>query len=156
MKDSKRAWVWVGIVVVVVVIAVWAISYFVHKNSKQAGTVAVTAPQGQVVAGFPKQLILYNVYNVNASSSSVADSYSYSFSSSTGQYTVNFNSSSSITSAYMDYINYFHTAGWTVTGWNTSESTFRAITAKMGYGTANIVINKVGNGSQVTVTYFTQ
>jgi hypothetical protein len=145
MDKSQKAWVWVGIVAVVVLVVVFLI-WEPRQSSKPTGVVAVHAPQGQVVSGFPTNLLL-------GTSTSVSDSYSINYSSSTNQYTAEWNSSSSMQSLFANYQKYLPANGWTVGGTITNYPTLRGLNATNASGTINLSIVAQGKGSQVTLTY---
>jgi hypothetical protein len=146
MKDSKMLWVWVGIVVVVVIVAAWFIWGSSSRPPVASAPAPVYAPQGQLVAGFPSNLIL-------DSNAAINGSYSINYSSSTNQYTAEYLSSSTVKALYGQYMAYLPKNGWTVEGSLTTRPTFDAITASEGSNQLQVVISTVSGGSQVTITY---
>ena len=150
-KQKGNVWVWVGIAVVVIVIIllfVWHPSSSPTQAPIPPGT-PVYAPQGQVTAGFPKNLILDTAVQVS-------NSYSINYSTSTNQYTAAWNSSSSMTAETSAYQAYLQANGWTVTPNPVTQSNVRALGASNA--SAILLVNVVaqGKGSQVTVTYVTR
>lgn len=116
MQDARRGnlWVWVGVAVVVIAVIlffVWKPQPYTPSTSTPSTTgnpAPVYAPQGQVVSGFPQQLLLDN-------SSQISSSYSISYSSSTNQYTAQWSSSTSLQDLYQTYKTYLQANGWTIT-----------------------------------------
>jgi len=151
MQDNRKGniWVWVGIVIVVVIVVL----LFVWKPTKAPTVVPpgtpVHAPQGQVVAGFPQNLILDNA-------AQVGNSYSVNYSSSTNQYTAAWNSSSSLTVETAAYQKYLQANGWKVTPNPVRQATIRALSASNSAAILLVNIVAQGTGSQVTVTYVTK
>jgi hypothetical protein len=150
MQDNRQGnvWVWVGIAVVVIVIILAFVWHPSAKVPPPPGT-AVHASQGQVVGGFPQNLLL-------DSAAQISNSYSINYSSSTNQYTAAWNSSSSLADETSEYQQYLQANGWRVTPNPVTQSTIRALSA--GNGSATLLVNIVaqGKGSQVTLTYVTR
>ncbi|HEX4104219.1 MAG TPA: hypothetical protein VHZ04_01940 [Candidatus Paceibacterota bacterium] len=103
------------------------------------------APQGQLVTGFPQSLVLDK-------DPSFSQSYSVSYSASLDQYTAIWNSSSSPTTLFNAYKNYFTENGWTITNQQTSAAV-EGLYANNGSAVANAVFAAEGGGSQVTIGY---
>lgn len=111
----------------------------------QPGAVAF-APEGELVAGFPKQLIFDNGAAMNGS-------YSINYSSSTNQYTAAWNSSSSMESLYEAYGAYLPAHGWTILNDVTKFPTSRGLYARNASSDVSVAIIAQRSGSQVIVTY---
>ncbi len=146
MKDSKTLWAWVGGVIVVVACIAYVVWYFsAAGNGGTIGSVT-TAPPGQLVAGFPRDLILDNA-------AQVGNSYSIDYSSSTNQYTAEWVSSSSISSLYSAYAQYFAANGWSVVNSSTQTPTFYNLYAVTSTADANVVMGTGADGLDVTISY---
>jgi N-acetylneuraminic acid mutarotase len=122
-------------------------SAYVVLGWLRKGGVAVYAPSGQIIYGFPTQLIL-------DSTAAITNSYSIASSSTVVQYTVEWNSSNSMTSLYNTYKQYLTANGWTITN-VTTQSTAVSLSAGNTSSSLNIVINARGNGAQVLLSYTT-
>lgn len=146
MNDSKRVWAWVGVAVVVIVIIVWAVWNVGMHQQASSGPVPVYAPQGQLVAQFPKGLIV-------DSAATISGSYSIAYATSTNQYTAEYDSSSTMAALYKQYQTYLPANGWTITGTLTTHPTYEAIAAAQNGAQLQVVIESENEGSQVTVTY---
>ena len=148
MQDSwkKNAWVWVGVVVVVIIVAL----FFVWKPTPAPAPIPpgtpVFAPKGQIVAGFPQNLII-------DPSAQISGSYTINYTTSTNQYTAGWNSSSSLLVETAAYQQYLQANGWSVTPNPVRESTIRALSALKDGESVLVNIITQGKGSQVTVTY---
>jgi hypothetical protein len=152
MKDSKVLWAWIGGVVIVVALIVGVVWYFYANTPKKVviGPVAVHAPVGQLIAGFPKELILDNA-------AAVSNSYSINYSTSTNQYTVEWSSSSTIAALYAKYQAYAQANGWTITN-HADTAPFKGISATNASSTAtmSVILIPQGKGSKVTISYIAQ
>lgn len=104
------------------------------------------APSGQLIAGFPKDLIL-------DSDPAVSGSYSINYSSSTNQYTAEWNSSSSMESLYEAYKAYLPSHGWTLFNNVTKYAASRGLYARNAASDVSVAIVAQGSGSQVVLTY---
>lgn len=145
---QKKAWIWIGVAIVIVVVGILII-WAVQKPSSQpaaSNPVPSYAPMGQLVAGFPKELIL-------DPAAQIGTSYSINYSASTNQYTAQWNSSSSMTSLYGQYKSYLQTNGWTITNDVTKYSASRGLYATQGSAEVSVAIMQQGKGSQVIVGY---
>jgi len=149
MKDPKVFWVWVGIVVVVMIVVAFFIWRPGAKPQVASGPVPVYAPQGQLVPQFPPSLIL-------GTSTIVNGSYAINYTSSTNQYTVEFNSSSSMASLYTSYKQYLSANGWTITNDITKYPTSRGLYASNTSSSVTVGIAQNNKGSQVTISYVVQ
>ena len=150
MKDTKRMWVWVGVVVVVIAILMaffWRPGQEGTMQQPVTGSAPAYAPQGQLVANFPKELILDNA-------AVISDSYAINYSTSTNQSTAVWNSSSSMDSLYQSYKQYLPAHGWTITNDITKYATSRGLYATKGTTeVVSVSIVTQHKESQVTVTY---
>ncbi len=145
---QQKAWIWIGaaaVIVVVGILVIWA----VQKPASQptaSGPAPSYAPSGQLVAGFPKALVLDQAAQISSS-------YSINYSASTNQYTAEWNSPSSMASLYGQYKSYFQTNGWKITNDVTKYSASRGLYATKGSAEASVAIMQQGKGSQVIVGY---
>ncbi len=108
----------------------------------------VYAPAGQVVSGFPQDLIL----DPNAQA---AQSYAINYATSTKQYTVVWNSASSMDTMYKKYLEYFSASanGWQITNKFTTSPTVHGLYATQPSAQVNVTIEAQKAGSKVTVGY---
>lgn len=150
-KINARMVVWTVVAVIVVVGIVW---YAVSvrgpggQNNGQHPQAAapVYAPQGQIVTGFPRELILDSIAGVN-------NSYSVNYSAGVNQYTAQWNSSNSMAALYDAYEQYLPANGWTITNDVKTQSWFRGLYATNASAEVSIAISTQGKGSQAVVTY---
>jgi hypothetical protein len=148
MKDPKVVWAWVGGAIVVIVVAAGVVWHFYGTQKPvNTGPVAVHAPVGQLVPGFPPSLILDSAAQVN-------NSYSINYSTSTNQYTAEWVSSSTIASLYAKYQAYAAANGWTITN-SADYPTLKGLYATDASSSAamNVIITTQGTGSKVTISY---
>src|SRR6267142_910019 len=151
MKDgmNKNAWVWVGIAVVILA-ALVAVFYKRTPATPPSTTNPpgeqvnpVYAAKGQVVSGFPQNLILDSGATVNSS-------YSINYSDTTNQYTAQWTSPKSVAAVYTEYQTYLPANGWTIAN-QASVKTAATIYAKdASLDVFNLSVTAVKNGSQVT------
>ncbi len=138
---------------VVVVVVAGGVTWYLLARGPQTpgGPVPVYAPPGQLVASFPKQLILDNA-------AAVTNSYSVTHSSSSNQYTAQWNSSSSMDTLYSAYKQYFPANGWTIINDVTQYANARAIYATNASSDVSVSIGSGGkeDGSQVSLTYLSR
>lgn len=137
-------WAWVGGAIVVIAVVAGAVWHFYAKQAV-TGPVAVHAPAGQLISGFPVALIL--------DGAQVSNSYSINYSTSTNQYTAEYYSSSTVTTLYKDYQSYLPKNNWIETNVATATSMFGAIAASQGDNRLQVVISAQHGESQVTITY---
>jgi hypothetical protein len=143
------------IVIVVVAVVLAGIALYARWTARQSapqstGPAPVYAPKGQMVAGFPTDLILdHNVQAMN--------SYTINYSTSTHLYVAQWNSSGSVASLYNAYLAYLPAHGWTITNRFTSRPDLRGLyvvkNATSSPASANITITVLGRGSQVSIGY---
>lgn len=163
-------WMWIGVAAAVVVIAAVAIWFFYGRQKAYLGPAPVHAPEGQVVDGFPRQLILGTPTSTTTTSAvasssmevffaGITNSYSINYSTSTNQYTAEWLSSSTPATLYKQYQSYIEKNGWTITNHN-DLATFKSIYATNASSGVNIVLvpqsktsTSTNKGSKVTVTY---
>lgn len=141
--------------VVAVVVVVVAGFFLLRKQPGSTGPapiqpppqyVPVVAPKGEVIAGFPKELILDD-------KAMVAGSYAINYNEKLNQYTATFTSSQKMLALYDSYLAYFSKNGWTVTNKNTKYPISRGIYAKKDANTASVAIVDEVKSRQVTVSY---
>ena len=141
------------LIVILIVVAAGLLIFAQIKHKKTAKVVppgtAVYAPAGQVVSGFPKELILEP--NIQAS-----QSYSINYASSTNLYTVQWNSTKPIADIYNEYLQYLQVNGWKITNKMTSNPTLRELYAVKPSAQANVSIVVKGTGSEITIGYLAQ
>lgn len=144
-KINWKVVAWITVIVVVVGGIGW---YMIASiPSKQQPAVPATyAPAGQLIPGFPQQLILDN-------NAAVTNSYVINYATTTNQYTAQWDSSSSMTALYTKYKQYLPQNGWTISNDVTRVATMRAVAAKNASGSVSVVITQNGSGSQVVLTY---
>jgi len=104
------------------------------------------APKGELVSGFPKELILDN-------SAAITGSYSINYSSSTNQYTAEWNSSSSMSALYDAYKAYLPAHDWSILNDITKFPTSRGFYVRNASSDVSVAIIAQGNGAQVVLTY---
>ena len=142
VNKKAAAIITIVIVVIIVVVAVWL------AMSKPSGPKVAFAPQGQLVSGFPQNLILDNA-------ASVGNSYTIGYGQNLNQYTANWTSpSSSLSDLYGKYLAYFTQNGWTITNSSTNIASFRALYAVTSTADANVTMDDVGTSDvHVTISY---
>jgi hypothetical protein len=150
MQDKRRGnvLIWIGIlalIVIVLLVIFWKPSQ-PAAPATQPQPQPTYAPQGQVVAGFPQELVL----DPNAK---VGSSYSINYSASTNQYTAEWASSMSMASLFGKYKTYLSSNGWTITG-QSGKATLDSVYATDASGdVANVVISPRATGNEVVVSY---
>jgi len=154
MQNKKeKALIWVGVAAVILGIIIfvnWTPQGANLGASQPTGTMPSYAPPGQVVAGFPQELIL-------GADASFTESYSVNYSSSTNQFTAQWDSSSTVDDLVSQYQKYFSANGWTAGMNQTASNSFQSISATNSNGASALVtIVPQSEGSQVSVTYLPQ
>lgn len=154
MGPRERTWVLIAIAVAAMVGIIWyarmengapaSRTIATSTSGTPAGSVAF-APNGQLVAGFPKSLIL--------GSAAVSGSYSINYSSTTHQYTVEWNSSSSMESLYEAYKAYLPSHGWNIVNDITKYAASRGLYARNASSDVSVAVIATGNGSQISIAY---
>ncbi len=150
-KVVGKTWVLIAIAVIVVAaIIVYAFFFGPAKPPLSSGTISY-APAGQLIAGFPTDLILGDV-------SATQESYGIAYSTSTQQSTATFLASGSakdsVGTLFNAYELYFYHNGWQITGHATAVSTALGMTATKGNATANVtIVQQSATSSKVTVSY---
>jgi hypothetical protein len=114
--------------------------------SQPRGPMPVHAPAGQLVPGFPKELILDE-------SAKLSDSYSVNYNPSLNQYTAVFNSNEAMLDLFAAYKNWLTRNGWTITNEIAYYPTSRGLYAKKGTADASIAIIDQKTQRQVVVSY---
>ena len=104
------------------------------------------ASPGQLVSGFPAELVL-------DSNAAVKESYSIDYGKNTNQYTASFNSNESMESLYSSYKKYLEDNGWSITNEITKYPTSRGLYAVKGLADASVAIIDKSDARQVTVSY---
>lgn len=159
MKLDKKTWMLILGAIVVLALIFILYGYFISLQtgypnggapiSQSQNPSPTYAPAGQLVAGFPPALILDNAARVS-------NSYSVSYAANTRQYTAVWNSSSSMSSLFTEYQNYFTQNGWAIGNTFAARPTLRSIYATKGSIGAEVVITAVGSASNVTISYVGQ
>jgi len=138
-----KPWFWVTVVVIVVVAAALIVAWL--YPIKAVGT-PVYAPQGQVVQGFPQELLI-------DSSGQVTHSYSIAYSSSTNQYTVGWQSAASPEALFSGYETYFTSKNWFILDEASSSPDVQSIYAVGSIGAVNFTAVASGTGSAASLSY---
>jgi hypothetical protein len=155
MNPSRTRWVWIGSIIAVTVIAV-AIVVLIgnrsqnpsHESLAVKSSAPVYAPQGELVAQFPKDLIL-------DPAAAMSQSYFLGYSSRANQYTAQFDSSSSMTTLYEEYLKFLPEHGWTITNNVTAFRNSRGIAAISASSSVQVSIVAHHDGSAAAVAYVT-
>ncbi len=136
------------LIVIIVLLVGSAIFYYNYQRAAKLSAQPKTsyAPAGQLVSGFPSELVL-------DSKALVKESYSID-SSTTSQKTAIFNSNKSTYEFFVLSRDYFIKAGWKLTNIEADPKGDNIVfNAWRGENELNIAINKQDNGSQLTVSY---
>ena len=142
IKNKKIVVIVVAIAVVIVVLAlIWWFTLGEYRSPR-----AAFAPSGQLVSGFPKELILDQT-------ALIGKSYTIGYAYNLNQYTASWTSSSSLDGLYGQYVGYFASHGWTVTNSSTNIAAFRGIYAVTSTADTNVVMTSGQQGLKVTVSY---
>ena len=145
MKRTKFIAVTVAMLVVIGALSWLGIT--LQKGRPVAVQQQVFAPTGQLVTGFPKELVLDQVAQISGS-------YAVNYSPTLDQYTANWTSTSSINDLYGEYVDYFISRGWAITNTSTDIAGFRGIYAVTSTADVNVVMNDSGqSGLSATVSY---
>ena len=151
--NNIKAW-WAGVknkktvvtlVIVVIVILALVLAWWLVWGEYNAPHAAF-APTGQLISGFPKELILDNA-------AVVGKSYTIGYAYNLNQYTASWTSSSSLDDLYNQYVNYFTSNGWMITNSSTNIAGFRGIYAVTSSTDTNVVITSGKGGLKATVSY---
>ena len=154
---SFRFWLWFGLIAIVVLIGLgaWFLLSALHPapapapgNQQTAGTqgtVPTYAPQGQLVSGFPKELIL-------DSNAQLQGSYAVTYSSSTNQYTAQWISSMTMNDLFLLYKEYFLVKRWTISNEMNSVGA-RGFHAENGSAAVGVAIIDNQTQRTVNITY---
>jgi hypothetical protein len=149
-KISVRTVICAVVVVAVVGVVAWGIVARRGNPETATGPATLHAPQGQVAAGFPKELILDKGVQVS-------NSYTVSYSSTTNQYTVQWNSPSTAASIYNSYFAYLPTHGWTITNRFTTHpgmlGLYATKTSATSSASVSVTITVQSTGSQASASY---
>jgi hypothetical protein len=144
MNAEKKTWILIIVAVVIVILGGIAVSYF-HKS---ATTQILYATKGELVQGFPQNLML-------DSDPSVISSYSIVYSKAMTQYTAQWVSSNSMQAEYQDYLSYLQANGWGVINVNVSTSSHSIYAVNTSSSAITVLITPALQMSQVTLTYVT-
>ncbi len=138
---KKRVAIISAVVIIVVLALIWWLVWGEYNAPR-----AAFAPSGQLVSGFPKELILDQT-------ALISKSYTIGYAYNLNQYTASWTSSSSLDGLYDQYIGYFASHGWTVTNSSTNIAAFRGIYAVTSTADTNVVMTSGQQGLKVTVSY---
>ncbi len=138
----------ITLVVILIAAIIVAVAMKKQPGIKQAAKVKVTnAPAGQVIGGFPTELLI-------DASGSADQSYAAAYNNA-NQYTVKVKSASSEQKVFTDYLAYFNANGYKIVNKNQTD-TISNIYATKGTITVNVVIThlKVDNNQTfINITY---
>jgi len=150
MSDNGK----ISLAIALLVISLGLI-YFVSKkvpapkNINQTAAVlgrTTAAEPGQIISGFPKDLIM-------ASSFKTEQSYNIDYGS-LNQYTVNFSSSSGVGTEYANYLNYFKQHAYSIINKQlSSRGTSAAIYASNATSDIGVQISAAAPGTSVIINY---
>jgi len=129
----------VAVLLVAVVAAYWQ---FIYKRVPAP----VYAPKGELVRGFPKELVLDQ-------KGIVSGSYYVNYSTSLNQYTAVFDSTEPMLSLFSQYKDYLSKNGWTITNEITKYETSRGLYAVKGAADASVAIIEQAKSREVTVSF---
>jgi hypothetical protein len=138
---KKRVAIISAVVVIIVLAFIWWFMWGEYRAPR-----AAFAPSGQLISGFPKELILDQ-------SALIGKSYTIGYAYNLNQYTANWTSNSSLGDLYGQYVSYFASHGWTVTNSSTNIAAFRGIYAVTSTADTNVVMTSGQQGLKVTVSY---
>lgn len=153
--DTKTGTLILAAVVILIVIFIAA---FVFKSNPQGGGPAgptaaqvgvspTYAPQGQLAAGFPTDLILDG-------KAKVSQSYSIDYAAAGNQYTASWDSVMSVQALFDAYKSYLPLHGWTIPDGVAQIGKYGAsLYGEQSGATANISIVPKGKGSHVVISY---
>ena len=113
-------------------------------GSGSSSSMPTYAAQGQLISGFPSELIL-------EPQAQISESYSLS-----GEDVAQWNSNTSIDDLFNEYQNYFSSNGWNIINETASPSSVRSIYAQNDSASVNFTATQDGQGSDVTVSYLPQ
>lgn len=139
----------ISLIIVVVVAAIVVAFYFNFLKFRQetetsTGPMPVYAAQGEIIGGFPKELILDEQARVQ-------ESYTITYDEHLKQYTVSFQSDLQATTLFNEYKRYFVAQEWVVAN-ETNLTNIKGIYARKGNGEANVVVES-GTPRSITITY---
>jgi len=146
MKEKKAIWVWVGGAIILVALAGCGAWYF-YGNKGPAALVVAHAPAGQLIAGFPKELVAVDP------SAQLTSSYTVAYSSKTNQYSAEWTSSSSAAALYDAYQSYAKANQWTISNFADYPFMKALYLTNVSGAKANIELSAVGTGAKVTISY---
>ncbi|RJQ14560.1 hypothetical protein C4553_00600 [Candidatus Parcubacteria bacterium] len=143
---TKQAKIALGIFAAVIVVAlvIGIFTRFRLGPREELGK-PVFAPQGQVVEGFPTELVLDNEARLN-------NSYSIKYDEKTKQYSVSFSSNQSAASLLASYKQYFTKEGWLIIN-ETNLQQVKGIYAREVGVDVNVTINVESERSSVMISY---
>jgi len=108
--------------------------------------VLTSAPKGEIIAGFPKELILDKAAEVGSS-------YSLSYNANLNQYSASYNSALSMNKLYGQYKSYYEDNGWTITNDIAKYQSSRGLYAMNGDSESSVGIFDEGKTRNVIVNY---
>jgi hypothetical protein len=149
MTNTKRIWIWTGVVIVLLLILVLLGAFSGKNNQPVTQGVPTYAPQGQLVTGFPQELVL-------DPTAQLGGSYGINYSTSTNQYTAMWTSSKSLDDLYSAYKTYFQNNGWTISNEMTAYAGTKGLHAAKGTASAGLSVVDNGASRKISVTYVAQ
>lgn len=152
-QQNNDRFVWVLVVLLVITATVFFFfgpgqqykNQVIQNFTGQPG-VPVYAPQGGLISGFPKSLIL-------DAQAQVSGSYGISYSSDTNQYTAEWNSPNSMENLYNVYLNYLQSNQWQIVNRSTQYPNSKGLYATSGSADVSVAITAQVNGSHVILSY---
>lgn len=122
------------------------VTVFLLLRKQRAYPPLVYAPQGQLAAGFPKELILDSKAKLSAS-------YAVGYDRNLNQYTANYSSDEPMLAIFSQYKDYFKNNGWTITNEVAQYKTSRGIYAKKDKNDVSVAIVDAKQSRQIIVSY---
>ncbi len=140
-KDNRQ------LAIILVAVAIFSVLFFAgYLRYSKKPIAPVYAPKGELIAGFPKELIL-------DSKAKLDESYTINYDKNTDQYTADYNSDESMLGLFSEYTDYFKQNGWTITNETTKYSGSRGIYAKKDNTEASVAIIDQKTQRRVVVSY---
>lgn len=142
MPTSSRAR-WSVVIAAVIIVAALVVFSYVLKPSEPR---AAHAPKGEIVAGFPRELILDD-------EALIGNSYSIEYNENINQYAATFSSARPMEDLLGQYKSYLVGEGWSITNEINKYPNSRGIYARKGNQDVNVVIADQGSSREVMVSY---
>lgn len=141
----------IALIIIVVVAAIVGALYFnFSKFQEETESVRAPAPvyaaQGEIVRGFPAELILDE-------GARVEQSYIIEYAPNLKQYTATYSSAASMTSLFSRYRQFFQTNGWDITNEITDQAASRGLYAHYIADEVSVAIIDGAASRQIIVSY---